>query len=119
MWTRQGRLLKFRHLDSFGTVDRDGFIPTLFSGDRGQPMLYFRYLGRPYEPSVDWYSAGQDTAVNWQAVACGYDFILAMKPFVGARIGLGNLPVSSSDAATLLAIDKWGCAPGAVVTTRG
>jgi len=82
-------------------------------------MLYFRYLGRPYVPPVDWYSAGQDTAVNWQAVACGYDFILAMKPFVGARIGLGNLPVSSSDAASLLAIDNRGCAPGAVVTTRG
>jgi hypothetical protein len=82
-------------------------------------MPYFRYLGRPYEPPVDWYSAGQDSAVNWRAVACGYDFILAMKPFVKARIGLSNLPVSSSDAVSLLAIDKRGCAPGAAVTTRG
>ena len=118
-WARQGSLLKFRHLDSFVTVDRDGFIPTLFSGDRGQPMLYFRYLGRPYEPPADWYAAGQDSAVNWRAVACGYDFILAMKPFVGARIGLGNLPVSSSDAASLLAIDKRGCAPGAAAISSG
>jgi hypothetical protein len=118
-WRQQGRWLKYRHVDSFVTLDRDGFIPTLFSGDHGQPMTYFRYLGQPYEPPADWYPAGQDTLVNWQAVACEYEFILAMKPFAEARIGPGIRPVMSNDVVSLLAIDKHGCAPGAVATTRG
>jgi hypothetical protein len=45
------------HAGSFVVLDRGGIIPYLFAGDRGDPMLYFRYRHRSYRPSEIWYDA--------------------------------------------------------------
>jgi len=45
------------HAASFVVLDRGGITPYLFGGDDGDPMLYFRYRSRPYEPKWMWYDA--------------------------------------------------------------
>jgi hypothetical protein len=45
------------HAASFVVLDRGGITPYLFGGDDGDPMLYFRYRNRPYEPKWMWYDA--------------------------------------------------------------
>ena len=43
------------HAAAFTAIDRGAFIPYLFSGNRGEPMTYFRYKQRPYAPEETWY----------------------------------------------------------------
>jgi hypothetical protein len=54
---RQSNSRPFLHAASFVPLDREGLTPYLFAGDRGDPMLYFRYKHRPYGPAEDWYDA--------------------------------------------------------------
>jgi hypothetical protein len=49
--------MPFVHAASFVVLDRGGITPYLFGGDDGDPMLYFRYRSRPYEPKGMWYDA--------------------------------------------------------------
>lgn len=49
--------MPFVHAASFVVLDRGGITPYLFGGDDGDPMLYFRYRNRPYEPKGNWYDA--------------------------------------------------------------
>lgn len=49
--------MPFLHAASFVVLDRGGITPYLFGGDEGDPMLYFRYRSRPYEPKATWYDA--------------------------------------------------------------
>jgi hypothetical protein len=49
--------MPFVHAASFVVLDRGGMTPYLFGGDDGDPMLYFRYRSRPYEPKWNWYDA--------------------------------------------------------------
>jgi hypothetical protein len=50
-------LMPFVHAASFIVLDRGGITPYLFGGDDGDPMIYFRYRNRPYEPKWMWYDA--------------------------------------------------------------
>jgi hypothetical protein len=52
---RDGELRPLLHSASYFVADRGAVIPYLFSGDRGDPMKYFRYRQRPYWPEEDWY----------------------------------------------------------------
>lgn len=90
------------HAASYVVTDRGGVIPYLFSGDRGDPMKYFRYVHRPYAPPEAWYELHQP--VNWAAVTAAYSFLLVMKPFDPARIPLVGRTVAENQAAVLVAI---------------
>jgi hypothetical protein len=92
------------HVASFAVMDRHAQIPYLFSGDRGAPMKYFRYVSRPYAPDELWYHARQDSDVDWAQVRKVYRYLLVMKPFDASRIPVDTRTVAESDAAALLAL---------------
>jgi hypothetical protein len=104
----------FQHADAYVLADRGGVIPSLFSGDGGNPMKYFRYIHRPYTPPEEWYKRWPRLRVEWQEVACTYDFILMTKPFEPRRIGLATTVVAENESAALLGIDRGTCQAGAM-----
>ena len=99
----------FLHVGTFVETDRQGIDPYLFAGDQGQPMKYFRYRNHPYAPHNTWYTFTPPQAVDWSAVACTYDFLLVMKPFKAARIGLQTTLIADNSSATLLVPNKGSC----------
>jgi hypothetical protein len=105
--TQEGR----PNLDAaaFVLMDRDALEPYLFSGDQGQPMKYFRYRQHPYAPDRIWYTLAPPGYVDWASVACIYDFLLVMKPYAPARIGLRARIVAEDSSAALLAPQRTAC----------
>ena len=99
-----GRVMSLLHAFTFLTVDRDGFVPYLQSGDTGDPQKYFRYLHRPYAPSWIWYGNTRVGAVDWQSVACEYQFLLVTKPFDPTRLPPTAQMVVENDSATLFSL---------------
>lgn len=111
MYPGTDALLPFMHAASFAVIDRRAAIPYLFSGNRGNPQTYFRYLYLPYAPPASWYYWGDQSPsrVDWRAVACSYDYLLVMKPFDLQRIGLKTERVIDNSSAALLAVAKRAC----------
>ena len=108
---KEGKVKPLAHIASYVVMDRGGVIPYLFSGDNGSPMRYFRYVDRPYSPDEDWYNISTSPPpVDWKAVACQYDFLLVMKPFLSDRIRVASTTVAENRTAALLAIPKQACA---------
>jgi hypothetical protein len=106
------------HVAVHAVLDRGALDPYLFSGNFGDPMTYFRYRNLPYAPDFQWYRAQmqglkQDSEVDWNRVACSYDYILMTMPYDTAFIRVPTLKVASNDAAALLAVDKQACRQGA------
>ena len=112
--TRRQHLL---HIASHAVIDRDAFIPYLFSGDNHDPMTYFRYRHRPYAPDGQWYraahhavtSADATGAIDWNQIACDWDYLLVTMPFDPSFIRVPYRSVASNWAATLLQVDKDAC----------
>jgi len=50
--------------------------------------------------------------VDWNRVACEYDFLLVTMPFREPYIELQLKPVAYNETAALLAVDKKSCHPG-------
>lgn len=114
--TRQQYVL---HVGSHVVLDRDAISPYLFSGPE-DPETYFLYKSPRYAPGIQWYrrqlhGAEQaiDSAVDWNRIACNYDFLLVTMPFDPAFIHVPTAKVASNDSATLLAVDKGACRAGA------
>ncbi len=62
------------------------------------------------EKSNEWQTA--DLApVNWNLIACDYDYLLFTQPFDANLIGTATRIVDSNEAAALLAVDKQPCGP--------
>ncbi len=99
----------YLHVNSFVVVDRQAMVPYLFAGDQGQPMKYFRYRNHPYAPHNTWYTFTPPQPVDWPTVGCTYDYLLVMKPFDAARIGLPTKVIAQNSSATLLAPDGMAC----------
>jgi hypothetical protein len=99
------------HAASFAVLDRDALMPSLFSRDRGDPMKYFRYRHRPYAPDEGWYYPWMtDTRpVDWNKIACGYDFLLVTVPFDAQRIQVPTTVARANDVVALLAVDRRAC----------
>jgi hypothetical protein len=95
--------LKGLHAASFAVIDRQALIPYLFTGDRGSPMKYFRYLHRPYAPDELWYRDRKDSTVDWTEIQREYPYLLVMKPFDAERIRIKTRTLAENDAAALLA----------------
>ncbi len=100
-----------RHAGEFVLVDRGAFTSDLFSADGGQPMKYFRYVKKPYVPDQEeqWYREWPTVPVDWNKMACAYDFFLVTKPYLADRIRLSTQTVAENGAAALLAIPKQEC----------
>jgi hypothetical protein len=49
--------MPYLHAGALVVLDRGGIIPYLFAGNRGDPMLYFRYRHLSYRPPENWYDA--------------------------------------------------------------
>jgi hypothetical protein len=109
------RLQHLLHVASNAVVDRDAIIPYLFSAENHDPMTYFHYRHQIYAPDGQWYrgelrgSASALNAVDWNQVACDYDFLLVTMPYDARLIRVPNKLVTSNAEAALLAIDKDSC----------
>jgi hypothetical protein len=90
-------------------IDRNAIIPDMFSGDRGSPMKYFRYINRAYTPPNDWYTASPPVDIDWHAVACSYEFILITRPFDPQRIRIATTVAAQNSSGALLTIDQQQC----------
>lgn len=122
---KDGDIRPMMHAGSYLVADRGAVIPYLFSGDRGDPMRYFRYRDRPYEPNELWYSdrrnarsSDKPSTVDWNRVACEYDYLLMTRPVDMRLIGVPTRPVSANRTASLVAVDKSVCRPQRVARVR-
>lgn len=52
-------ILPLEHTSAFVLLDRQGLIPYLFAGNRGDPMSYFSFRKRLYAPVEQWYRLQQ------------------------------------------------------------
>jgi hypothetical protein len=113
---KEGITRPFLHAASFAVIDRNAWIPYLFSANVGSPMKYFRYVDRPYAPHELWYLArtksdarlpfDSDVSpdVDWKQVAAHYQYLLVTKPYDPAYIPIANRVVSENAVAALLAL---------------
>ena len=53
----QATVMPSLHAGAFVVLDRRAITPYLFAGNRGDPMLYFRYRHPSYRPPEIWYDA--------------------------------------------------------------
>jgi len=102
---RHRNLYMYLHVDTFAVMDRRAMIPYQFSGDRGSPMKYFRYVRLPYAPEEFWYQSKRDPIVDWKRVRETYRYVLLMKPFAATRIPLQGRVVAENEAAQLLDLE--------------
>lgn len=114
VWDVTPQLGPFAMPSSSILIDRNAVIPSLYSGDNGNPMLYFRYLHRPYLPQKRWWkvrgAAGQPSpAVDWKRVGCDYDFILAEQPWDRRLLGVETSTIAENSSAMLLRLNKGSC----------
>jgi hypothetical protein len=103
---REGAVVPFLHVDGFVTIDRAAVGPYVFAGDNGNPMKYFRYIHRPYDPRLTWYGDVPQGSVDWEAVARDYDFVILTKPYAARAVGLPTRTVAENSSAALVAITR-------------
>jgi hypothetical protein len=82
------------------------------------PEATFEVGGRRYNwrfyyfhPDHEWRMADL-VPIDWNRVACGYDYLLVMVPFREPFLEVPITPVAYNDTAALLAVDKHACHPG-------
>jgi len=102
----EGSVFPYLHTSGYVAMDRQAREPYVFAGDNGNPMKYFRYINRPYDPAEVWYGKIPRPAVDWHKVSRDYDFLLVTKPYDPGVLGLATRPVSENSTAALLAIAK-------------
>ncbi len=102
----EGAVVPFLHVSGYISMDRAAVEPYVFAGDNGNPMKYFRYKHRPYDPPEVWYGDIPRDPVDWSRVAREYDYIAVTRPYDPSAIKLATHPVAESPSATVLAIDK-------------
>ncbi len=102
----EGAVFPFLHTSGFVAMDRAAVEPYVFAGDNGNPMKYFRYVRRPYDPPEDWYGEIPRPRVDWRRVAQDYDFLLVTQPYDPGVLELPTRTVTANSTAALLAIVK-------------
>ncbi len=103
---REGHIVPFLHVDSYVAIDRTGVEPYVFAGDNGNPMKYFRYRHRPYDPPETWYGDVPRGEVSWTAVSRDYDFLMLTQPFDPKLLRIPTRTVAANSSAALLAVVK-------------
>jgi len=102
----EGAVVPFLHVSGFISIDRAAVEPYVFAGDNGNPMKYFRYIHRPYDPPQVWYGEIPRPKVDWQSVTHDYDFLIVTKPYDPSVFGVATQAVTQNSSAALLAIVK-------------
>jgi len=102
----EGSVVPYLHVSGYVSMDRAAVEPYVFAGDNGNPMKYFRYLHRPYDPAETWYGEIPRPPIDWHTVARDYDFVVITKPFNPAALTLATRTVTENSSAALLAIQK-------------
>jgi hypothetical protein len=101
-----GSVVPFLHVSAFVSSDRAALEPYVFAGDNGNPMKYFRYVHRPYDPTEVWYGDIPRPPIDWNAIARDYDFLVITKPFDPAALAVPTRTMTENSSAALLAIEK-------------
>jgi hypothetical protein len=106
---KDGRMSPWLHAGSYVVADRAGIVPILFAADRGDAMKYFRYRDKPFAPKESWYLDSNENVIDWESVACDYEYVLVSKPFEVERVPFSALVVTENDSAALLAVNRSSC----------
>ena len=101
---RDGNVEPRLYAFSFAVIDRDAIVPYLQTGDTGNPQKYVRYRSRPYAPDQFWYARPATSYVDWNRVACTYDFILISKPYDIGRLQVPLEKIRDNASASLFAL---------------
>jgi hypothetical protein len=114
VWDVTRELGPFAMASSSVIVDGNAVIPSLYSGDNGNPMLYFRYLHRGYVPQKRWWQFQGDAnqpspRVDWKRIGCDYDFILAEQPWDLRLLGVQTSTIVENSSAMLLRLRPGSC----------
>jgi len=102
----EGAVVPFLHVSGYISMDRAAMEPYVFAGDNGNPMKYFRYNQRPYEPPEVWYGHIPRDSLDWGRIAREYDYIAVTRPYDPGAIKLATHTVAESPSAAVLAIDR-------------
>ena len=102
----EGAVVPYLHVSGYISMDRAAVEPYVFAGDNGNPMKYFRYKHRPYDPPEVWYGDIPRDPVDWRRVARDYDYIAITRPYDPSAIKLATHSVAESPSVMVLAIDK-------------
>jgi hypothetical protein len=90
---RDGSTYPLRHAASFYAVDRNGYVPYLFSqANASGPSGYFEDLAPIYRPPQSWYMSRVEP--DWKKVAQTYDYVVITKPWNRARIDRTHLDLT-------------------------
>lgn len=87
---RDGNTYPLRHAASFYAVDRESYIPYLFSQENASgPAGYFSDLSPIYRPPQGWYMSRAEP--DWEKIARTYDYVVITKPWSVRRIDLSRM----------------------------
>ena len=96
----RGRIQPSLHA-SMGTVtSRRAIVPYILSSNQGEPVTYFHYRTKLYEPNKFWYV--RDESIDWQQVATEYDYVIVTRPHDQQRIGLAQYRVAFFNDSVVL-----------------
>jgi hypothetical protein len=103
---RDGNTYPLRHAGSFYAVDRDGYVPYLFSQTNASgPSGYFYDLSTIYRPPQGWYTGRAEP--DWAKVKRTYDYLAITKPWNPKRIDLSRLELYyENPSATVFRVRK-------------
>jgi hypothetical protein len=100
-----GRTQPLLHAYAWATIDRGAVAPYLFSANRRDSMIYFRYRRRSFEPDIFWYVRNGD-APDWHAVARDYPFVVVTEPVDLQRLGVEGEWRVRTPVASVLAVSR-------------
>ena len=87
---RDGNTWPMRHVGSFYAMDRDGYVPYLFSTkNSGGPSGYFVDLASFYQPPPNWYTDA--FTPDWGQIERTYDYLVVTKPWSKDRMEMKKL----------------------------
>jgi hypothetical protein len=107
-----GRTQPLLHAYAWATIDRGAIAPYLFSANRRDSMIYFRYRRRTVEPYIFWY-VRNGAAPDWPAVAHDYPFVVVTEPVDLERIGVEGEWRVRTPVASVLAVSRARARPSA------
>ena len=100
-----GRTHPLLHAYAWATIDRGAVAPYLFSANRRDSMIYFRYRQRGVEPFIFWYVWRLDPP-DWSAVARDYPFLVVTEPVDPRRIGVDGEWLRRTPVASVLRVSR-------------
>lgn len=96
----RGRIQPSLHASMSSVPSRRTVVPYILSSNQGEPVTYFHYRTKLYEPNKFWYV--RDKKVDWRQVAEEYDYVIVTRPHDQERIELSQFRVAFVNDSVVL-----------------